>query len=107
MKTFLINWPDNEIQIVSAENDIELFSIMDEIADPFCAKIYQIKGAIDVRIRYEAKKKKNYFFIGDDYSCKIKPFKFKDDIFEKSYRLSDYDEKTRNLCRNLVGIGRN
>jgi hypothetical protein len=105
MATYLIHWPDNDIKIVEAGSEVELFDIIDEIADPFCAEIYKITGRLNLTILHEKDKEGNKFYEDRD-SCKCKRFKFKDDVFERWLGLPG-DVTISDSIREMCGVGRN
>jgi len=45
MKTYIAQWPDGTISIVSAEDRADLFWKLDSEGCPACAKIFVVKGS--------------------------------------------------------------
>lgn len=52
LKLYLIRWPNGDTEIVSAENEMDLFSALDEVSDPYdvCWRPYRTRLWISVHV---------------------------------------------------------
>lgn len=80
MKTYLVYWPNKTITVASAEDEIDLFNVLDEEGAPESAEIFILPTRFAVT---------THFDIGivaeETQSNKdLKRFKFSDDILGKT-----------------------
>ncbi len=81
MKTYLVYWPNKTITVASAEDEIDLFNILDEEGDPESAEIFILPKIFSVTTRIQD----GGIVSGETLSDKnLKRFKFSDDILGKT-----------------------
>jgi hypothetical protein len=88
MKTYIAQWPDGTISIVSAEGQTDLFWKLDAEADPNEAKLFVIQDDEELHIttRIVKDKKGEPKIEFDSNDGEIKRYRFKKGITEKAFQ---------------------
>jgi hypothetical protein len=81
MKVYLAEWPNGTISILTANDEVELFSQLDEEADPNLAKIYIMPTHFHISTYLKKNRIETDYFHGKE----PKEFRFSDGIFERVY----------------------
>ena len=87
MKTYIAEWENGTISIISAKNDIDLFWKLDEEADPDGAKLYVLQDDTELHITTDIAKDKDgepKILFGSDNG--LKRYRFKKGITEKAFQ---------------------
>jgi hypothetical protein len=81
MKTYLVYWPNKTITVASAEDEVDLFNILDEEGDPEQAEIFILPRIFSVTTHIQD----GGIASEETISNKdLKRFKFSDDILGKT-----------------------
>lgn len=86
MRVYLVSWPNGERNLVLADNDEDLFTLLDEEADPFGAEIQEIdlSSFLGLKVDFSNITYPTY----PDVLPVVREFRFNFDILERLYPVN-------------------
>jgi hypothetical protein len=83
MKTYIAQWPDNSLSILKADNEWDVFDRLDGEADPFAAKVYELKDDFHFGVEIQKNKLKINRCADGESPSVFKKVKFTEKTFAK------------------------